>query len=395
MSTELTLARVFGCDAPVADVIFVHGLTGDPHRTWTASDNADFWPKWLEQDFPHISVYTLGYPASVFAKWARAEMDLFELARNVLERFAGIGIGQRPIIFVAHSLGGILVKIILRKSCEATDEDCLSVSDATKLVVFISTPHTGSAVANVLQSFPVSSHHVHLLANTTGFLDDLKEHYRTLTNTRPDLATVAYYEKHLTNGVLVVSRSSADPGITNAELVPLDKNHKNICSPRDLDDILYLGIKRRIQKAVTSTEESASASDQSTWTDDYYEKSTEDRRDLLQKLIDAGREHEYSYANNAQNRFARRYASTGLLKAAREDHENLLSEIETRFVTHVYHPLICQSAPDSDVRAALQEKVLDPLSRRPIGATRFSATSVMNGLYFLAEQCYIRWDTPK
>ena len=395
MSDELTLERVFGSESSLIDVIFVHGLTGDRRGTWISATDGDFWPGWLERDLEGVSVYSLGYPASLFVKLANAEMDLFERAGNILERFAGLGIGIRPIVFVAHSLGGLLVKMILRKSSEAADEDWHRVSEATRLVIFLSTPHTGAALASVLKFVPGASSHVDLLANKTGFLEDLNQNYRTLTNNRRDLATAVYYEKHTTKKIVVVSRESADPGISNVEPVPIDKDHINICKPRDKSDTVYLGIKRRIRNVVKSAEQSTSGSENLTWVEDYGKRSVGDRRDLLQKLIDAGREHEYNYANDAQNRFARRYTKTGLLTAAREDHENLLSEIETRFVTHIYHPLICQSAPDDEIRTALQEKVIDPLAGRNIGGTRFSARSVLSGLYFLTEQCHIRWDQPK
>ena len=395
MSTELTIEPVFGCDAPVADVILVHGLTGDPHKTWTTQNSDAFWPPWLQCEFHNICLYTLGYPASVFAKWARSEMDLFERAENILEAFANRGIGTRPLVFIAHSLGGILVKILLRKAHQAGDQDWQSVSNATKLVVFLSTPHTGASIAKVFKLFPRSSPNIALLANKTGFLHDLNTHYRYLANSNPELVTVVYYEKFTTSGVLVVSRESADPGLTNVQPVAIDKDHIDICKPSDAQDTVYLGVKRHIQKVLKSVADAASITEHRTWTEDYHERSLADRRDLLQKLIDAGREHEYAYANDAQNRFARRYHRTGLLKAARDDQENFLSEIETRFVTHVYHPLICQSAPDSDVRSAIQQMVVDPLVARAVGGTRFSATSVMSGLYFLTEQCHIRWDKPK
>ena len=395
MSDELTLKRVFGTESSLVDVFFVHGLTGDHRETWISATDGDFWPAWLEEDLNGISVYTLGYPASLFAKWVNTEMDLFERAGNILERFAGLGIGERPIAFVAHSLGGLLVKVVLRKSNEAGDEDWHRVSVATKLVVFLSTPHTGAALASVLNVVPGASSHVDLLANKTGFLEDLNQNYRTLTNKRKDLATAVYYEKHATKKIVIVSRASADPGVSNVEPVPIDKDHINICKPRDKSETVYLGIKRHIQKVVNSAEQSSSGSENVTWVEDYRERSVDDRRDLLQKLIDAGREHEYIYANDAQNHFARRYTKTGLLTAAREDHENLLSEIETRFVTHIYHPLICQSASDDEIRDALQEKVIDPLAGRNIGGTQFSAKSVLSGLYFLTEQCHIRWDQPK
>ncbi len=317
---------------------------------------------------------------------------MFERAGNVLEQLAGLGIGEKPIAFVAHSLGGILVKMILRKSCDAGDEDWQRVSRSTRLVIFLSTPHTGAGVAKVLTVVPRTSSHIDLLANRIGFLEDLNSHYRTLTTDRKDLTTAVYYEKHATNNTVVVQRESADPGIGNVEPVPVDKDHINICKPLDRSDTIYLGIKRHIQRVVQAVERSRSGSENLMRVEEYGERSAGDRRDLLQKLIDAGREHEYTYANDAQNRFARQYTKTGLLKAAREDHENLLSEIETRFVTHVYHPLICQSAPDGEIRTALQEKVIDPLTSRNIGGTRFSARSVLSGLYFLTEQCHIRWD---
>jgi len=126
----------------------------------------------------------------------------------------------------------------------------------------------------------------------------------------------------------------------------------------------------------------------------YGSKSDRDRRDLLQKLIDADREVEYDYANEAQNKFARSYAKTGLFTAAKEDHDALLAEIETRFVTHVFHPHICKDAPEAAVRNALQDNVLDPLTARDFGKTKFPASAILSGLYFLTEQCHIRWDKP-
>ena len=119
-------------------------------------------------------------------------MDMFERAGNALEQFAGNGIGERPIVFVTHSLGGILTKMILRKSCEAEDEDWRRISEATRLVVFLSTPHTGAALAKTLDVVPLTSKHIKLLANDSGFLQDLNDHYRTLSNSRDDLATAVY-----------------------------------------------------------------------------------------------------------------------------------------------------------------------------------------------------------
>ena len=120
-------------------------------------------------------------------------------------------------------------------------------------------------------------------------------------------------------------------------------------------------MKRHVGKIVNEAIAQTPGADGALSVDDYTSKFDSDRRDLLQKLIDAGREHEYPYANNSQNGFARRFTKTGLFTAARADHDILLSEVESRFITHVYHPLICKDGTDAEIRAALQTHVVDRL----------------------------------
>ncbi len=393
MSNDFTFENVSSGETPILDVIFVHGLTGDAHDTWSNGTDNGFWPNWLVDDLEHLSVYTLGYPASLFEKWAKKEMDIFERAGNVLEYLAAKGIGNRPIAFVTHSLGGILTKILIRKSNESEDDDYKKISDSTRLVIFLSTPHTGASLANVLKVLPRSSKSISLLANDTGFLHDLNEQYRTYANSRDDLLTKVYYEKHATKKtIIVVSRESADPGVAGSQPTALDKDHINICKPSDKDDIVYLGVKRHISNLLNGIIEKLPGGNIDFIGEDYSKKSENDRRDLLQKLIDANREHEYENANSAQNKFARSFAKTGLFTTAREDHEALLSEVETRFIAHVFHPLICKGAKDEDIREALQKHVIDPISQKRLGDTQFAPKAILSALYFLTEQCHIKWD---
>lgn len=90
-----TIAHQSGC----ADVIFVHGLTGNPINTWSSKGSkepeGEYWPMWLAADLPHLNIYAVGYPASLFASWAKKEMDLFERAKASLETMSSYGIGTR------------------------------------------------------------------------------------------------------------------------------------------------------------------------------------------------------------------------------------------------------------------------------------------------------------
>jgi len=398
MSAGLTFAQKCGSSEPTVDVIFIHGLTGDPEHTWTCEDGSEFWPNWLTEEYPHIACHTLGYPAALFEKWAKKEMDIYERATSALDYMTSKGIGERPIIFIVHSLGGILLKQIIRKTNDTNDEDWQAVGAATKLVVYLSTPHTGAALASVLHfALPkLSSSHIDLLKNDNGALHDINQSYRSHCEKTADLKTVVYFEKHLTKkAVLVVNRQSADPGVVGAEPIPADKDHINICKPKDKDDIIYLGIKKHIGRVLKSfAPQNGGSGGHLAHDAGYDQKSETDRRDLLTKMIDADREHEYPIANDFQNGFARNYHKHGLYTAARDDHENLLSEIQQRFIMHVYHPLICKGANDVEVEDAIQEKVLNPISGRKIGQTVFNRKEVFTGLYFLTEQCHVRWDAP-
>ncbi len=388
---ESPLTRVCGDDDCAIDIIFVHGLTGDSRATWSCPVDDSFWPQWIHDDLNRVAIYTFGYPSSLFAKWAKKEMDIFERAANTLEVMAGMSLGQRPVVFVAHSLGGLLVKILLRKANESSDLDFKKIAASTRLVFFLSTPHTGSSLANVINAAPGKSSHIAVLANDTGFLEDLKGSYKKLTEERDDLSTVVYYEKRKTKHVaLVVDRHSADPGASRCEPVALDKDHIDICKPVNRDDVLYLGIKRHISNLLADIPLKHSIdADES-----YANPSETDRRSLFDKFVDANRESEYPIANDGQNKFAQKLTKIGLFSSARADYDLLMDTVRQRFILHVFGPMICQGAQYADVSDAIQTKVIDPVAGERFGNSVFKPQDVLNALYFLTEQCHISWDAP-
>ena len=112
----------------VADVIFVHGLGGHPFETWQhdLKQPQNSWPYWLVEDVPEAAVHCLEYDA-VASNWLGRSMSLVDRATNVLTLLTTKAIGSRPVVFVCHSLGGLLVKQMLRQTqdslgaCVASD----------------------------------------------------------------------------------------------------------------------------------------------------------------------------------------------------------------------------------------------------------------------------------
>jgi hypothetical protein len=192
---------------------------------------------------------------------------------------------------------------------------------------------------------------------------------------------------------VIVYEKSADPGVNASMPIPIEADHLNICKPSDRSSVVYLSILRKLKKLVATVTVAELAEAAPFDDDNLGEESSRDRRDLLEKMTAAGREDEYGYANDSQNKFARAFAKHGLKTASSKLYNNLLADIEQRFQVLVFHPLICDGADNATVLAAVQTHVVEPLSAK-CADKNATAVTIMNALYFLTERCHIRWDKP-
>ena len=168
--------------------MFIHGLGGDAFNTWcSGTTKTDAWPYWLGAEFPEVGVWSLGYAAS-WSRWGRFlglfskrrrdtgySMALPDRALQVLDLMHQHEVGQRPILFICHSLGGLLTKQILRASSDAAGNPTDILARNTRAVLFLSTPHTGAELATLLDGFRAAF-------GTTVSIADLKAHDPHLRN---------------------------------------------------------------------------------------------------------------------------------------------------------------------------------------------------------------------
>jgi hypothetical protein len=95
------------------DVVFVHGLGDNGVDAWQQEGKpTTFWPSWLANDFNEVQVRILRYPAPQ-TKFEPMAMVIPDRAAGILDLLIDKGVGERDILFVAHSLGGIIVKQLL------------------------------------------------------------------------------------------------------------------------------------------------------------------------------------------------------------------------------------------------------------------------------------------
>lgn len=137
------------CAECEVDVIAVHGLNGDGYKTWTSPNGCMWLRDLLPTDLPGAHVYTYFYDSTVV--FSRNTETIRDYGRRLLENLRLIRSRKedqtRPIIFVCHSMGGIVVK---QAMLLAHNEARLypHMFDAVAAILFLATPHQGSSVAD-------------------------------------------------------------------------------------------------------------------------------------------------------------------------------------------------------------------------------------------------------
>ncbi|WP_125677076.1 tetratricopeptide repeat protein [Amycolatopsis sp. WAC 04182] len=250
------LVEVSSGENPVLDVVFVHGLDGDSRKSWSAKRKSTFWPEWLGRDIEGLAVWSLGY-AAASSRWLGHAMPIQDRAINLLAHLESHGVGQRPLCFVTHSMGGLVVKEMLLHAADGR-ADYTEFATATRGVVFLATPHTGSdvvtmAVVKALSIIYRKTPAVDALERNSTHLRQLNTRYRNwAVHPTTNIDHKIFYETRPTKGVQVVDAGSADPGIPGQTPIPVDADHIDICKPSAPSDLVYSQVKRFITGIVTA-----------------------------------------------------------------------------------------------------------------------------------------------
>jgi pimeloyl-ACP methyl ester carboxylesterase len=133
-----------------ANVVFVHGLGGDPFRTWQATlHESTLWPRWLAEDIDGLAIWSVGYEAAI-SRLQGTAMGLYDRAENILGRLIKEPkLESGRIILIGHSLGGLVIKQlfqILEREAK-NSAAAASLLDRIDKVAFLATPHTGADLA--------------------------------------------------------------------------------------------------------------------------------------------------------------------------------------------------------------------------------------------------------
>ncbi|CAG9858577.1 unnamed protein product [Phyllotreta striolata] len=217
----------------------------------STEDFTQCWPKdWLSEDVKNIRILGINYATRV-SMWApicpsvKMKLTLEERSSDLLLRLIEAGLGTKPIVWVTHSMGGLIVKKLLCKAFDSDVPEIRNVCLNTKGIFFYSTPHKGCRLASLSQASALllwPSVEVQELRENSLQLANMHEKFLNIVNTVPmKIVTFAETKSTIVTAMklnfFLVERPSGDPGV--GEYFEIPQDHLSICKPVTRYSFLY------------------------------------------------------------------------------------------------------------------------------------------------------------
>ncbi|KAI9720649.1 MAG: hypothetical protein M1812_002829 [Candelaria pacifica] len=257
---------------PDVDIVAVHGLNpvnkeSHAHLTWTGSNDKLWLRDFLPERLPRARVLLYGYNSNV--AFSSSSAGVREFADNLLERlyYKRKKAPSRPVIFVCHSLGGIIVKEALVEA--KRNRNYNSIREATYAIVFFATPHQGGADAKVTLGNIAASVARGVLRNPDNtFMEALKKNslfeeglIRAFRSQLESYRICSFFETLPMKLGLIVDKKSATLGLDSSreKMIQMQANHSSICKFDSVDGSDYELVQENIgelaEDAVKATAE--------------------------------------------------------------------------------------------------------------------------------------------
>ena len=227
----------------LSSVIAVHGYLENAEETWRHPQTGIEWLRdLLPRTLPQARITLYSYEVSVSEKSSDAPAWITSRAESLLGELAGerelAGAVQRPIIFVCHDFGGILIKRALalaRQSSSRKLSHRHAVYLSTYAIIFLGTPHKGyaSGAEDQLRS-------QRKLLDPTHLAQELESVDSDFTNFVQRFRIFCFWEEQRTQkrfkDFYVVDRESAVPDWPEIEKSGIAADHSHMCKFSTLSD---------------------------------------------------------------------------------------------------------------------------------------------------------------
>ncbi|KAI1120139.1 hypothetical protein F5Y10DRAFT_273364 [Nemania abortiva] len=256
------------------DLIVVPGLSSHPYGSFKSPINAaENWLRdYLPEDLPDVRILVYGYDSDLRNR--KGKQSISDLSKNLLQAIhshRSDGTEKRPIIFIGHSLGGLLIKQAMVHAHNWASSNYPFFLDTCYGLLFFGVPNRGlrnEDLSTILGHSPTTQLVTDLVVDDNS---EVKPHVRTLGEEfvrlfqDKGLDIVTFYETYKSPTVVVqegslvkageerllVTQDSATmiDGNTNIDSqFPMAANHSTMVKYKSRHDVLYKSVFPRLKK---------------------------------------------------------------------------------------------------------------------------------------------------
>jgi hypothetical protein len=227
----------------------------------TSSSREIFWPQdLLPKALPSARVFTWGYDVDVSQFLSSTStLSVSQHAETLLSDLSNVrttySTRSTKIIFVAHSLGGIVVKKALCSS--STSKTQLSdILRQTAGVCFLGTPHRGSRIAS-WGKLALDISKLFLQQPNSDIMRSLKDNSETLQYISQEFSRLlvsrsfhiySFREEYPYHGVMIVDDYSSSIGDGMEDCSTIPSNHRDMTKFRSAEDTGFIRVSAILQR---------------------------------------------------------------------------------------------------------------------------------------------------
>ena len=222
-----------------------HLLT--PGNTWGDAIKGPTWPGLVRKDnrFEDFDIYLLNYRSTYF----KAGPSIYEMTKRELARLTDDEVFNQyeNIYFIAHSMGGLVVKSLL-KQIKRRD---VALLRKVKAVVFLGTPSKGTGLATIGKLFSANRQIEGMeSAHLNSSLIEMEDEWNLLMDERKEAqfprAFCAYEMRSYFLGYIVVPYEAASSRCDDIQGMDLD--HSELAAPKSMEGDPYSWAMHRINE---------------------------------------------------------------------------------------------------------------------------------------------------
>ncbi|KAF8533194.1 hypothetical protein BDD12DRAFT_947879 [Trichophaea hybrida] len=262
----LGITPLYSAEEPIVDIIAVTGLAGHAFGSWMSRTQPRMWLRdFLPVNLCHanIRILTFGYDSALRDSTSSSSIQPFSRQLLDSERY-------RPIIFIAHSLGGLIIKQALTDASPpgGSDDDHAILNSCAGLF-FFGVPNRGLNIENImtLVKDQRNSHFINDLRETSTLLKHVHNQFLQVSELK-DCKTTSFYETKDTKTVVVredgrwercgkmvrmVTEESATCALPTEPThmqIPIDADHSNMVKFTDNQSDAYIRVWKRLEQSV-------------------------------------------------------------------------------------------------------------------------------------------------